>query len=266
MHHPPIGPDAVQHARALAQRAVADWRILTIETSSARGGVRVCRGRHVLAQRDFVDDNTHARDLVSYMAELMVEAGITARDLDLAFVNAGPGSHTGVRIGLVAARMVAWQTGALAFGVNALDALARGCDEQPGILTVLIPCRRGESYRRDYRHDASAGQWSGVANAHTSLHTELNVELGDNEPRTLAGPTIAQTAQSIGLPDANAIDTGWPTVAATHEHALALACAELNVLTDDGQAQALVERWQATLRPLYLRRPLARTLAERQNS
>lgn len=97
--------------------------ILGIETTGPGGGVAVLRDGETVGQRDLARGLMHGRNLVPALGEALAEAGLTPADLDLIAVNRGPGSHTGLRIGLVAAKAMAWSLGKPLAGIDAVDAL-----------------------------------------------------------------------------------------------------------------------------------------------
>ena len=85
------------------------WLIL--ETSGRTGLVGVAVGDAVVASRSLDGAKRHNRDLVPTCAELLVETGFTATQLAGVMVGLGPGSYTGLRVGLMAAKGFAMATG-----------------------------------------------------------------------------------------------------------------------------------------------------------
>lgn len=100
----------------------------------------------------------HAEVLMDYIERAMTQSGITMADLDCVAVNIGPGSFTGVRIGVSAARGFALALGRPAMGVSAFDALASEVAiSQPGQpALVLLEAHRGEIYAQAFGVDAVA--------------------------------------------------------------------------------------------------------------
>ena len=101
--------------------------VLGLDTVSADGGVAllILAGRPLT--RELGERGRHAEALVPEALALMTEAGIGWGDLDLIAVNVGPGSFTGIRIGLAAALGIHSATGTPAAGVGCLDIVARAC-------------------------------------------------------------------------------------------------------------------------------------------
>ncbi|MBT3201008.1 MAG: tRNA (adenosine(37)-N6)-threonylcarbamoyltransferase complex dimerization subunit type 1 TsaB [Phycisphaerales bacterium] len=77
---------------------------LAIETSCRTGGAALGRGREIIGSIDFQASARHAVQLVPRIDELLNDAGLKPNDVDELYVSAGPGSFTGVRVGLTVAR------------------------------------------------------------------------------------------------------------------------------------------------------------------
>lgn len=93
----------------------------------------------------------HAERLMPMIEETMADAGLTFADLDRIAVTRGPGSFTGVRVGIAAARGLSLAANLPVTGVNTLQALAwsapaAGLDLVPGAVAVALDARRGEVY------------------------------------------------------------------------------------------------------------------------
>jgi len=119
--------------------------LVSLHTTEARGSVGVARGE-ILATRTFESAGQHAPALLSAVRRLMDEAAVGLADLDGVVVSTGPGSFTGIRIGLATAQGLAAARGWPVLSCDSLTALA-GCfmgEEAP--LAVVQGARRGEVY------------------------------------------------------------------------------------------------------------------------
>ena len=77
---------------------------IAIETSCRAGGLVLAEGRQILGSVSFDASSRHTVHLISRLSELVAEAGLAPGDLDHVYVSAGPGSFTGLRIGISVAR------------------------------------------------------------------------------------------------------------------------------------------------------------------
>ena len=111
-----------------------------------------------------VRDKGHAERLMPMMDEVMQEAGLAFSDIGRIAVTVGPGSFTGVRVGVAAARGLALASGIAAVGATSLAVMAHQADELLGqvrrgrLLAVAVDARRGSVYLQVFgeAHDAAA--------------------------------------------------------------------------------------------------------------
>ncbi|MDN4480874.1 tRNA (adenosine(37)-N6)-threonylcarbamoyltransferase complex dimerization subunit type 1 TsaB [Demequina muriae] len=120
--------------------------ILALDTSAAVA-VSVVDGDRVVASRSEFAPRGHAELLTSLIRDAMAEAGVTGADLESIVVGTGPAPFTGLRVGLVTARTLAFAWGVPAHGVCSLDALGA----EHGDVTVIADARRKEVYWARYR-------------------------------------------------------------------------------------------------------------------
>ncbi len=143
---------------------VRPMNLLVIDTALDRCSVGVAAaGRpHALASETI--GRGHAERLFGMVAAAMAEAGLGFPDLERIAVTIGPGSFTGVRVGIAAARGFALVTGCPVAGIGTLDAIAAAAREMAGAVPVMavLDAKRDEVYARAF--DA-AGQplWAAEA-------------------------------------------------------------------------------------------------------
>ncbi len=129
---------------------MADLLILAIETGAGCGGVSLTRGGfsggRVIGEYSLQPETSHSRRLLGSVAALMAAAGVAWTDLDALAVSLGPGSFTGLRIGLAAAKGLAMATGLPLVGVPGLDALAAGMPMPGWRLCPVLDARKGQVY------------------------------------------------------------------------------------------------------------------------
>lgn len=111
-------------------------RFLIIETAHQQGLVALASGRLVVGQRNLEESRRHARDLVPQAKELLAEQGWKPRELSGVIVSRGPGSYTGLRVGLMSAKTLAYATGCALLAVDTFAAIA--CQAPAEALTVDV--------------------------------------------------------------------------------------------------------------------------------
>src|SRR4051812_44527958 len=100
-------------------------RFLILETAHHLGWVALANGARIVGTRRLEESRRHARDLVPLIRELLSEQSWRARDLGAVIVGRGPGSYTGLRVGLISAKTLAYATGCALLGVDTFAAIAR---------------------------------------------------------------------------------------------------------------------------------------------
>jgi tRNA threonylcarbamoyladenosine biosynthesis protein TsaB len=130
---------------------------LGIETSSFGGSVALTYGGDLLAQRDLdPTGRRHARTLVPEIQSLLTVAGRAAADLELIAVSIGPGSFTGLRVGVVCSKTLAWATGAKLVAVDTFLAIATQSPDDVNVVQVVGDGQRGDLYVGRYRRGTDA--------------------------------------------------------------------------------------------------------------
>ena len=112
--------------------------ILCIETGTDICSVGIARGGELLSLRESDEGRDHARKVGLFVDELLRETGIAPDELDAVAVGRGPGSYTGLRIGVSFAKGLCYGLGKPLVAVGSLDALAEVAreDYEAGILSV----------------------------------------------------------------------------------------------------------------------------------
>ena len=133
-------------------------RLLAIDTSADACSVAVAvDGREVVVRSAMVG-RAHAERLMPMVAEAMAAAGLGFADLERIAVTVGPGSFTGVRIGVAAARGLALATGAQAVGIGTLAVHAADAQASAGKVAVVVALAagRGEIYAQGFAANGDA--------------------------------------------------------------------------------------------------------------
>lgn len=130
-------------------------KILALETTDAQGSVALCVGGEILTSRRLETERRSAQTLAPTIQETLTEFGWAPRDVDAVAVAVGPGSFTGLRVGVATAKMFAWAVGAKIVGVDALEAIASEIGRLPngeasGTVSVGIDAQRGDAAVRRF--------------------------------------------------------------------------------------------------------------------
>ncbi len=120
--------------------------ILALDSTAVSASVAVARDEKILAR--FTADNglTHSELLLPMAEAALRAANLTVSDIDLFACTAGPGSFTGVRIGVSTVKGLAFGTGKPCVGVSTLEAIAENIAAMDGILCAVMDARRGQVY------------------------------------------------------------------------------------------------------------------------
>ena len=131
-------------------------RILAFDTSSQLTAVAVTDCERVLAEDHSVGEGRHGDLLLPRIRSQLEVAGVDLGAIELLAVGVGPGSFTGLRIGLATAKGLALATSIPVRGVCSLRVLARGAIELGEVVVAVIDAGKGELFGAVYRRDADA--------------------------------------------------------------------------------------------------------------
>ncbi len=125
-------------------------KILAVDTSTAFGTVAILEGGALVVEKVIHTQQTHNRTLLGLIDKILEEVGITIKDIDCFASGIGPGSFTGIRIGLTTIKTLAWTLGKPVYGASSLDILAFPFSYARGLLCPMIDARKREVYYAFY--------------------------------------------------------------------------------------------------------------------
>jgi tRNA threonylcarbamoyl adenosine modification protein YeaZ len=206
--------------------------LLGLDTATPAVTVALHDGGQPLAQLVTVDAHRHAELLTPAIAKVIADAGFSPRDLTGVVAGVGPGPYTGLRVGLVTARVLGAALGIPVYGLCTLDAIAADVDAGGGDFLVATDARRRELYWARY----------------------------DGTGRRTAGPEVAKPAliPVSGLPSAGEGPMLYPEVLPDGLGPAFPAAATLCRIAVAALATNDEEKRLLPPEPLYLRRPDAR--------
>ena len=121
--------------------------ILNIETATKNCSVALAKGGKTIVCKEIAEEGySHAERLHVFIEEIIKEAGITLNDLSAIAVSQGPGSYTGLRIGVSAAKGLCYALDIPLIAVDTLQALASQVAISNGLIIPMIDARRMEVY------------------------------------------------------------------------------------------------------------------------
>jgi len=166
--------------------------ILLLETATTSCSVALCQGEHVIAIKEVNERNVHASHITLFIDEVMQEAEKKYSDLDAVAVSKGPGSYTGLRIGVSTAKGLCYALNIPLVSVDTLEAMALGIlkrdnIETSALLVPMIDARRMEVYTAIYRTDLTV-----IEPVNAKIVDSKSFDLFNNVPLVLFGDGSAK--------------------------------------------------------------------------
>ena len=124
---------------------------LAFESSAKAASVALCQDGSLLSQTLQCSGLTHSRTLLPMAEDLLKNTGYTMADIDIFAVARGPGSFTGIRIGVSAVKGLSWAAGKPCIGVSTLAAMAWNGISAGGLICAVMDARRFEVYQAFFR-------------------------------------------------------------------------------------------------------------------
>ncbi len=218
-------------------------RILAFETSAKAASVALTQDGKLLAESYQNTGMTHSQTLMVMAEDLLKQCALTVSDVDAVAVAEGPGSFTGVRIGVAAAKGFAWGRQLPCYGVSTLEAMAVSLGAYRGYVCPVMDARRSQVYNALFY--VNQGVMTRIAPDRAIALEELKNELQNlSEPVFLVGDgsnlcynTLSKDVPRLILPPEHRL----------HQRAVGVA------LLAQQLAQAGAKGDGAALTPNYLR-------------
>ncbi len=129
-------------------------KILAIESSAKAASAALCEDGNLISQYFQASGLTHSRTLLKMAEDLLKNLELTLSDVDAVAVARGPGSFTGLRIGVAAAKGLCWGADLPCIGVSTLEAMAwQGAGHADCVICPAMDARRGQIYNAKFRFD-----------------------------------------------------------------------------------------------------------------
>ncbi|MBN1395978.1 MAG: tRNA (adenosine(37)-N6)-threonylcarbamoyltransferase complex dimerization subunit type 1 TsaB [Pirellulales bacterium] len=217
-------------------------KILAIETTERVGTVAAAEGTDVLRQLSLDSSRRSAQSLAPAMVQLLDEVGWRPADVDLVAVSIGPGSFTGLRLGVTAAKVFAYAVEADLLGIDTLETIAAGVPADNDRLAVAVDAQRGQIAAAVFARGDD-----------DRLRVERPMELVEPDAWLATLPEGTAVAGPILKKIVDCVPAGLRTVAPEYWSPTAATVARL--AARDYQAGRRDDLWQLT--PRYSRRSAA---------
>lgn len=129
-----------------------DYTVLAIDTATKVSSIAIANETDVLAEQTVLTNFTHSETLVPNIEAVMELTGIERDDLSAVAVSLGPGSFTGLRIGLATAKALSYALSIPLVGVPTLEVLAAALPYPGAIIAPLIDAQKGNAYYALYEY------------------------------------------------------------------------------------------------------------------
>ena len=160
--------------------------LLAFETSAKAASVALFEDNILLGEQYQNTGLTHSQTLLVMAEDLLKQCGKTPQDVTAVAVAGGPGSFTGVRIGVAAAKGLAWGGQLPCFGVSTLEAMAENLGVYEGVVCCAMDARRSQVYNALFR--ARGGKLERICQDRAISLEDLGNELKNfQEPIFLVG-------------------------------------------------------------------------------
>ncbi len=228
--------------------------LLAFETTAKACSVALHDGQRLLAENYQNTGLTHSQTLLCMAEDLLKVCGKTASDVTHLAVAAGPGSFTGVRIGVAAAKGYAWGAELPVYGVSTLESMALSLGAYNGHICTCMDARRSQVYNAVFL--AENGKLTRITEDRAIALSDLQRELEHIDgPIFLVGDGAALARRTLQLPELM-----LPPEHRQHQRASGVALAALAAMDRGEPCDG------AALQPNYLRLSQAeRERLEKQN-
>ena len=238
--------------------------LLALESSAKSASAALAQDGRILASMMTDNGKTHSEQLLPMVENCLCRAGITYDQIDAFACTVGPGSFTGVRIGVSLLKGLAFGMNKPCIPVSTLRAIAEGLRPLHGIYCAVMDARRAQVYTALFRTDEESGELVRLTEDDVLTFDELCARL-TSRPELLAGMPLYIAGDGTDVAacalSAARIPFFTPPALLKNQHAAAVArCAFLDYKKEGAQFPS-----DTTISPLYLRVPQAeRERLERQ--
>ena len=166
--------------------------LLAIETSGLLGSVAIFDNQRLIVERSLqTAGRRHAQTVVAEVDDIFRSFGFSPSDITSVAVSIGPGSFTGLRVGLVFAKTFAWLNQATLVAVDTLRAIAQQVPSEIETVTAVVDAQRNELFAATYRWNSETG----IREAITDIRILTLQDLTTDCP--LVGPGLQKHREAL---------------------------------------------------------------------
>ncbi len=186
-------------------------RILALETTEMIGSLAALCDRNLLAKMELNPRQRSAQSLAPGLRDLLRQAGWRPDQVDLVAVTSGPGSFTGLRVGVTTAKVFAYAVGAQILGVDTLETIAAGAPADVHRLSAAVDAQRGQVVAQSFQR----GPHGHLLPASDSKLLTIDAWLQDLPASTaLTGPVLRKLSRPVPAHLSVLDPQYWPPTAA----------------------------------------------------
>lgn len=164
--------------------------ILALETSTLRAALAAERPDGARSALATAPGQRHGRELLPAVREVLKSLEILAKNLDVVAVGLGPGSYTGLRVGVTAAKILCYATRAQLVGLDSLEFFARSAPRSVGRLVVISDAQRGDFHVADFDRPSEDAPLSRTSPTRTMAAADLAASW--TSPVVVTGPGVSR--------------------------------------------------------------------------
>lgn len=136
--------------------------VLGVDTSCKMASVAILNNEIIVCSNEIINEKKHASNLMPLIIKTIEEAKINVNEIDLFAISSGPGSFTGLRIGMATVKGLAFSTKKEVVCVPTLDVLAAGAQKTNSIIVPMIDARNNQVYTAIYNDSLEHSEYEGI--------------------------------------------------------------------------------------------------------
>ncbi len=173
--------------------------LLALDTSTQWAALAIARADGHCWVSPIEPGPRHGRALLPAIRDLLRQSDLNAKDLNAIAVGLGPGSYTGLRIGLTASKVLAYATGCTLLTLDSLAVIARNAPEEARKVSVIVDAQRGDLYAEDFQRLEPGGPL--VVVEPVRVVSAQNWATEDRSDSLVLCPDLDRISRQIALPE-----------------------------------------------------------------